>query len=142
VLEYNARLGDPETQAILVRLESDFLELVETANSGALSQIQLEWSEQTSCCVVMCSRGYPDKVVAAGARISGVEELPQSGSLRVFHSSTARAADGALVAAGGRVLGVTALGPDLASASRRAYAAAALIHWEGEHHRTDIGAAA
>lgn len=139
VLEYNVRFGDPEAQAILVRLKSDLGEIFEAVARGRLGEINLEWSDEASACVVLAARGYPERP-ETGARISGAEtverEIP---GVQVFHAGTARDAEGALITAGGRVLGVTATGATLDDALRDCYAAAARISWDGMHYRRDIG---
>jgi phosphoribosylamine--glycine ligase len=135
VLEYNARLGDPETQAILPRLESDFLDLIESPEQVE----QVKWSPAYSCCVLLCAKGYPEKPLV-GDEIVGLDKITESNNLRIFHSSTRRN-EGKLLTSGGRVLGITALGPSLPSASSKAYENVPLVGWKNEHHRTDIGVA-
>jgi phosphoribosylamine--glycine ligase len=135
VLEFNCRFGDPETQAILVRVRSDLLDVLNSAVEGRLDQADIRWDRRTALCVVMASEGYPEKS-RVGLPITG---LPQdTDDLVVYHAGTRRA-DGQVVTAGGRVLGVTALGETLADARRRAYSAVAQIHFEGAQYRTDLG---
>ncbi len=136
VLEFNVRFGDPETQAILPRLRSDLLGLIESAiTPGGLRDTKLEWSPEIAVTVVMASAGYP-AVSSSGDRITGLDRVPDSVS--VTHAGTARDADGAVVTAGGRVLSVTALGDDVAAARREAYAAADMIDFDGKQVRHDI----
>lgn len=137
VLEFNCRFGDPETQALLMRLKSDLLAVVDTALNGRLDEIQLDWDERPSVCVVMAAAGYPDKVETGDV----IEGLPTAGSLTeaaVFHAGT-RIEGGRTVTSGGRVLGVTALGENLAAASDRAYEIVDRIRYRGASYRRDIG---
>ncbi|HKG13357.1 MAG TPA: phosphoribosylamine--glycine ligase [Pyrinomonadaceae bacterium] len=138
VLEYNVRFGDPETQAILVRLRSDPSEIFDAVARGRVGELKVEWSEDASACVVLAARGYPERP-ETGARIEGLEEAARVPEVRVFHAGTARAPDGSLVTAGGRVLGVTANGPTLDEALARCYDSASRINWDGLHYRRDIG---
>jgi phosphoribosylamine---glycine ligase len=140
VLEFNCRFGDPETQAILMRLESDLLEALEAAIEGRVSEGDFRWSADASVCVVMASGGYPG-TFAAGKKIMGLEEAGKRDGIKVFHAGTT-ARDNAYFTAGGRVLGVTARAPELTTAVERAYAAAAKIGFEGAHYRKDIAARA
>jgi phosphoribosylamine--glycine ligase len=136
VLEYNVRFGDPETQAVLPRLRSDLLELLDSASSpGGLAGASLEWAPETSVTLVLASAGYPESP-RTGDPISGLDQTPDS--VEVTHAGTVRDADGAIVTAGGRVLNVTALGADAASARDAAYAAADLIAFDGRQLRRDI----
>jgi phosphoribosylamine--glycine ligase len=136
VLEFNARFGDPETQAILPRLHSDLFELLMRATDpGGLDGADLEWAPENAVMVVLASRGYPESG-STGDLISGLERVPPD--VHITHAATARLASGELVTAGGRVLGVTALGPDLASAREAAYAAADMIEFAGKQLRRDI----
>ena len=136
VLEYNARFGDPETQVLMSRLDGDWLELFRACADGTLSGTELTWKPGAAVCIVMASGGYPG-AYAKGCPIEGVADGEADGAV-VFHAGTRLDHEGRLVTAGGRVLGVTALGPDLAMARRRAYSAVDKIHWEDEHHRGDI----
>jgi phosphoribosylamine--glycine ligase len=134
VLEYNARFGDPETQAVLPRLRSDLLELLEASTApGGLEGVVPEWSPDWAVTVVLASRGYPESS-SAGDVIRGLDEVEGA---EVFHAGTAER-DGEIVTAGGRVLGVTALGATPGEARERAYAAAERITFEGRQMRTDI----
>ena len=136
VLEYNCRMGDPECQAIVARMDFDFGEALQAAAEGRIKDFPARWSPAASVCVVLTSGGYPGPY-QTGKRISGLREAEKDGDVVVFHSAT-RTADGGFVTAGGRVLGVTAAGGDLRSAAARAYAAAGRIHFDGMHYRKDI----
>ena len=137
VLEFNVRFGDPEAQALLVRLRSDLLELIERACDGRLAGATIDWDARAAVCVVLAAEGYPG-AVERGQRIEGVEALRAWQGGKVFHAGTKRP-DGALVTDGGRVLGVTALGDTIERAVTEAYAAVARITWPGMHYRRDIG---
>ena len=133
VLEYNARFGDPETQVVLPRLQSDLYENFEAVIDGRLAQTEIKWNDKAAVCVVMASGGYPQSY-ETGFEISG---LPVEDAL-VFHAGT-KLVEGKLVTAGGRVLGVTALGEDIGQAREKAYAAVNKIHFKNAHYRRDIG---
>ncbi len=136
VLEFNVRLGDPETQAILPRLRSDLLTLLVAATRpGGLAGASVAWDPRTAVTVVLASAGYPE-TSSSGDRIDGLDEVPDG--VFVTHAGTALAADGSVVTAGGRVLSVTALGDDAAAARSLAYAAADMIRFPGRQLRTDI----
>lgn len=135
VLEYNCRLGDPETQPILLRLRSDLVALCQAALEGNLRQMTADWDPRPALGVVMVAGGYPGDY-ATGAPISG--ELAEAEDLKPFHAGT-RSRDGDLVTSGGRVLCVTALGESVAAAQRRAYEGVRQIHWQDAYYRTDIG---
>ena len=137
VIEYNCRFGDPECQALLPRLEDDLLALLLATATGKGLPTALAFSPQSSVCVVMTSAGYPG-AHETGRAITGVEAAAGLPGVNVFHAGTALAA-GALVTAGGRVLGVQALGADVAAAIRTAYAAVERIRFDGAHYRRDIG---
>jgi len=137
VLEFNARFGDPETQAILLRLESDLVEALEACIEGRLSETELRWAPGASACVVASSAGYPGSY-QTGFPITGLHAAAQVPGVQVFHSGSAQV-EGQLVTAGGRVLGVTAAAPSLEEALGRAYQAMAEIHFEGMYYRRDIG---
>ncbi|HLI86664.1 MAG TPA: phosphoribosylamine--glycine ligase [Bryobacteraceae bacterium] len=136
VLEFNVRLGDPETQPLMHRLASDFATVLAAAASGELSSVKLEWRPGPSVCVVLASAGYPG-AYATGKPIDGIQEAEALGAT-VFHAGTRRGPSG-FETAGGRVLGVTAAGDNLPTAIDRTYAALRAIHFEGMHFRTDIG---
>ena len=140
VLEFNCRFGDPETQPILMRLESDLLEAIEASVEGRVSEGDFKWSRDASVCVVMSSGGYPG-TFDVGKRISGLEEAGAVDSVKVFHAGTTER-DGAYYTSGGRVLGVTARAADLDTAVARAYEACAKISFDGAHYRKDIAARA
>jgi phosphoribosylamine---glycine ligase len=137
VLEFNARFGDPETQALLVRLESDLLDALEACVDGRLAETEMRWMPGASACVVASSAGYPGSY-ETGKPIRGLDKATQLPGVEVFHSGTALL-DGETVTAGGRVLGVTAAADSLPEALRRAYAAMAAIQYDGIYYRRDIG---
>ena len=138
VLEYNVRFGDPETQAILVRLKSDLTEIFEAMVDQRLGEVDMQWSHEPSACVVLAERGYPAKP-ETGARIDGLDHATQREHVVVFHAATKRGASGEWLTSGGRVLGVTATGKTLEAALTRCYDATGDIHWDGMQHRRDIG---
>lgn len=136
VLEFNVRLGDPETQPLMHRMATDFAPVLLAAAEGELDSVKLEWRRGPSVCVVLASGGYPGDY-QTGKSIRGIEAAEATGAT-VFHAGT-RDGSGGLETAGGRVLGVTAGGADLASAIDAAYAGVRTIQFEGMHYRTDIG---
>lgn len=138
VLEFNCRMGAPEAQPLVVRLESDLLDVLEKLIAGQLAGVQLRWSAEASVCIVLASQGYPGKY-EVGKAIAGLAEAEALGKVKVFHAGTKRA-NGGYLTAGGRVLGVTACDADLRAAIDRAYAAVDKIQFEGMHCRRDIGA--
>ncbi len=140
VLEFNARFGDPEMQALMPRLENDLVEVMNAVVDERLSEIQLKWNPASAVCVVMASGGYPGKY-EKGKVITGLDSLPTD-SVQVFHAGTKRLDDGRIVTNGGRVLGVTGLGETIAEAIETTYGAVRKIHFDGAHYRTDIGAKA
>jgi phosphoribosylamine---glycine ligase len=140
VLEFNCRFGDPETQPILMRLESDLVEALEASVGGRVSEGDFRWSPEASACVVIASAGYPG-TFEAGKKIAGLESVGAMEGVKVFHAATSRR-DDLYFTSGGRVLGVTARAPDLATAVERAYAAVSMIGFEGMHYRKDIAARA
>jgi phosphoribosylamine--glycine ligase len=137
-LEYNVRFGDPETQAILRRLDSDFAELAFAVARGELSHVKPRWSEDATTCVVLASAGYPGSY-ATGKLISGLDEAEQVKSVVVFHAGTKQNSSGGAETAGGRVLGVTARAATLADATAQAYEAVNRITFDGMQFRRDIG---
>ncbi len=137
VLEFNARFGDPETQAILVRLESDLVDVLDACVDGRLADTPLHWSPAASACVVASSGGYPGSY-KNGLPITGLAAAAQVPGVQVFHAGTAQVG-GQIVTAGGRVLGVTAAAESLDQALARAYQAMAEISFEGMYYRRDIG---
>ena len=136
VVEYNARFGDPETQAVLPLLESDLFAIMRAVREGRLAEMDIRWKKESAACIVLASGGYPGKY-ESGKLISGLEDAEAAGAT-VYHAGTKKT-DAGYVTAGGRVLGVTALGNTLADAVHSAYAAAEKIHFEGAHMRRDIG---
>jgi len=136
VLEYNTRFGDPETQAVLPRLQGDLLDLLRRASRpGGLEGVELAFTSQWAVTLVLASAGYPESP-RTGDPIAGLDAVPDG--VEVTHAGTARGADGAIVTAGGRVLNVTALGDDAAAARSAAYAAAETIAFDGRQLRRDI----
>lgn len=135
VIEFNCRFGDPETQVVLPRLKTDLLDIMLATVEGRLADVRPEWSEEAAVCVVLASGGYPGPY-KKGLPIRGLDRVEQS---IVFHAGTVFSADGAMVTDGGRLLGVTATGRDLAEARAKAYADVEKIEYEGKHYRTDIG---
>ncbi|MGE5173650.1 MAG: phosphoribosylamine--glycine ligase [Betaproteobacteria bacterium] len=140
VLEFNARFGDPETQPIMARLDTDIIDIIEAILSGSLSKVDIKWKSDSAVCVVMASGGYPGNY-EKGKTIDGLENAAKKTGVVVFHAGTALK-NGAVVTNGGRVLGVTGLGPVVAAAIDNAYAGVREISFEGAHYRRDIGARA
>jgi phosphoribosylamine--glycine ligase len=137
VLEYNARFGDPECQVLLPRLQSDALGALHACATGRLEEVEVAWRAETALAVVMAAKGYPG-AYEKGSEIQGLDEAEEIEGVYVFHAGTSRA-NGRLLAVGGRVLGVTALGATVADAQRNAYAAVDRIRWPGGFCRRDIG---
>jgi phosphoribosylamine--glycine ligase len=137
VLEFNARFGDPETQAILLRLENDLVDVLEDCIDGKLAGTVLRWSAGASACVITSSSGYPGPY-KTGLPIDGLEDAAKVPGVQIFHSGTTLK-DGEILTAGGRVLGVTAAGATLQEALLRAYQAVGEIHYQGMYFRRDIG---
>ncbi len=140
VLEFNCRFGDPETQPILMRMESDLLEAMEASIDGRTSDGDFKWSNDAAVCVVMASGGYPGSY-EVGKRITGLDDVAKLDGVKVFHAGTSKR-DGAFYTSGGRVLGVTARASELQAAVERAYEACAKINFDGAHYRKDIAARA
>ena len=136
VVEYNARFGDPETQPILSMLDTDLMDIFQACVDGTLDKVDIKWKSGAACCIVLASGGYP-VAYEKGYPISGLEEAGKQAV--VFHAGTARNEAGEIVTAGGRVLGVTAVGASLEEAIDKAYAACKPITWQDMHFRTDIG---
>ena len=136
VIEFNVRLGDPETQPLMHRLEGGFGEALLRAAAGNLQGTTLQWRPEPSVCVVLAAQGYPGQV-RSGDQITGIDAAAKADNVQVFHAGTRLGPQG-LETSGGRVLGVTASGPDLASAVRNTYAAVEQIHFAGMHYRKDI----
>jgi len=146
ILEFNCRLGDPEAQAIVARMDFDFAEVLADVAAGVLDPAKLRWRADASACVVLASGGYPGKF-ATGKRISGLDAAERVAAVKVLHAGTARVQSQTddemnteIVTNGGRVLGVTSAAPTLSGALAVAYQSAAEIHFEGMHYRKDIGA--
>jgi phosphoribosylamine--glycine ligase len=137
VLEFNCRLGDPETQPLLMRMQSDLVPVLLAALDGTLDQVDVRWDQRPALCVVMASGGYPG-TYRRGLPIEGLEDAAKVKDVVVFHAGTA-VEEGRVVTSGGRVLGVTARGNSIKEAKERAYEAAKLIHFERAYYRTDIG---
>jgi phosphoribosylamine--glycine ligase len=136
VLEFNVRFGDPETQAILMRLETDLVTILLSCVNDNLSNLNVDWSDDESVCIVLVSPGYPG-AYQTGLKISGIEAAQKAGA-KIFHAGT-KLVDGEWVTNGGRVLGVAMSGKSLQDVCQDAYQATAMIHWEGIHYRQDIG---
>jgi phosphoribosylamine--glycine ligase len=137
VLEFNSRLGDPETEAVLPLLETDLVEIMEAVINGTLHRETIRWTQSASLCVVLTSKGYPGNY-QTGIPIHGLEKVQSQDDLLIFHAGTALS-DHSIVTQGGRVLGVTGLGPTLEIARERAYSAVPHIRFDGMHYRKDIG---
>jgi len=138
LLEYNCRFGDPEAQAILVRLDTDFIDICGSILTSTLQNLTINWHSGSSACVILASAGYPGKPLT-GTVINGLDKAGQVEGVKVFHSGTGRDSSGRFVTAGGRVLGVTATGNDLGLALNQAYAGVARISFDGMQLRRDIG---
>jgi len=138
LLEYNVRFGDPECQVLMKRLDADLLEALYAAAEGRLADIRLSWHDQVALCVVMAARGYPGDY-RKGTEIRGLDRAADIEEVTVFHAGTRPGADGAVLANGGRVLGVTAMAKTIIDAQRQAYAAVDLIDWPEGFCRRDIG---
>jgi phosphoribosylamine--glycine ligase len=141
VIEFNARLGDPETQPILFKMESDILPILKTCVNGGLGTMQpIQWKDGVSICVVLASKGYPDKT-EKGLIINGLNDLKGNKDVMVFHAGTKRKGND-YYTSGGRVLGVTAIGKTYNDAIKKVYSAVSCIHFDGMQYRKDIGAKA
>ena len=140
VLEFNARFGDPETQPVLARLDSDLVDIVEAILDGTLAKAKIAWKPQSAVCVVLASGGYPGSY-EKGREIKGLDKAAGRPGVMVFHAGTALR-NGKVVTDGGRVLGVTGLGPGVAEAIKTAYSGVGDISFDGMHYRMDIGARA
>ncbi|HHN74456.1 MAG TPA: phosphoribosylamine--glycine ligase, partial [Acidobacteria bacterium] len=139
VLEYNVRFGDPETQVILPRLKSDLVPLLSAAAFGDLSTVRVEWRREAAVCVIMASQGYPGHY-QKGKKISDLERFTGRQDIVIFHAGTRTGPGGEIRTSGGRVLGVTGIGPTLAAARARAYEGATGVSFSGAHYRRDIAA--
>lgn len=140
VLEYNTRFGDPETQVVLPRMKTDIIDVMNACIDGTLDQINLEFADNAAVCVVIASGGYPQSY-EKGKVITGLEKFDHADGYYCFHAGTSFNEKGEVVTSGGRVLGVTALGPTLKQARENAYKAAEWVHFDGEYMRRDIGKA-
>ena len=136
-IEFNARMGDPETQVVLPRLKTDLLDIILAAMNGRLDQLEIEWSDEAAVCVILASEGYPASY-PKGRVITGLAEAEAQEGIQLFHAGTSLDGD-QFVTSGGRVLGVVGIGADTAQARERAYKAAETIKFDGVHYRTDIG---
>jgi phosphoribosylamine--glycine ligase len=139
VLEFNCRFGDPETQVVLPRLKTDLVEALDATLDGRLDRLPLEWEHDAAVCVVLAAAGYPG-TYQRGQPIAGLKEAAQLDKVCVFHAGTRQNPRGGIMTDGGRVLGVTALGPTVPQAARQAYAAVGRIHFDGAQFRRDIAA--
>jgi phosphoribosylamine--glycine ligase len=137
LLEYNVRFGDPECQVLMMRLKSDIVPILLAARDGVLNQVDLRWYDEPALCVVMAAKGYPEAPVH-GSEIRGLDAAAGEPDVKIFHAGTQVDGD-RILASGGRVLGVTAVGGDLAAARERAYRAVDLIEWPEGFCRRDIG---
>jgi phosphoribosylamine---glycine ligase len=137
VLEFNARFGDPEAQALLPRLSGDLVDLLEATIEGRLGEVAPEWSSTVSVCVVLASKGYPERP-ETGKPIVGLDAVCDLRDVLVFHAGT-REQEGRIVTSGGRVIGITALGDSIRSARRKVYDAVGMIEFDGCYFRRDIG---
>jgi phosphoribosylamine--glycine ligase len=138
VLEFNARFGDPETQSLMMRLDSDLLDLLNAVVDGRLKNAEMKFKPDAAVCVVLAAEGYPG-TIRKGDEIAGISAVDGKNGVKVFHAGTKL--DGKkILTSGGRVLGVSALGQELKEARDRAYAAAGKITWSGVQYRKDIGA--
>ena len=137
VLEFNCRLGDPETQPVLMRMDSDLMNIAFGITDGRLSETELKWKDEAAVCIVIASNGYPGKY-DKGRIITGMEDLKKEKDVIVFHAGTSFNEEDKVITSGGRVLGVTALGKDLKEAKEKAYKSVNRIHFEGMHFRKDI----
>jgi len=139
LLEYNVRLGDPETQAILVRLKTDLVSIFQAIQNTELGKLRLDWAAGSSACVVAANRGYPGKYEQGGI-IHGLDAVERS-KVQIFHAGTSLSNDGQVLATGGRVLGITSAAPELPEALKSCYEALEIVHWPGVQFRKDIGGA-
>ncbi len=138
VLEFNVRFGDPETQAILVNLETDFVEICEAIHNQTLDKLHIDWTEGSSACVILAAENYP-KSPRKGDVINGLFEADKHENVVIFHAGTSKDENGNYITSGGRVLAVTAIASNLSNAIHRAYKAVNDISWEGMQYRSDIG---
>ncbi len=138
VLEYNVRFGDPETQVILPRMESNLTEIMEAVIERSLNKVKIRWSDKKSVCVILASGGYPGEY-EKGKEIKGLNEAVKNEDVTLFHAGTIKKEDGRFMTSGGRVLGITTVDGSLTKAREKVYRAADIIEFEGKHYRKDIG---
>lgn len=138
VLEYNARFGDPEAQVVLPRMKNDLIDVCEACINGTLDQIDLQFESNAAVCVVLASDGYP-VAYEKGFEITGLEKFEGKEDYFCFHAGTKKDGQGRIVTSGGRVLGITALGPDLGTARQKAYDATGWVDFANKYMRHDIG---
>ena len=138
LIEHNVRFGDPECQALMMRLQSDLLPALAACADGTLEDVALQWRDEAAMTVVLAAEGYPGSY-EKGSRIEGLDDAEALEAVKIFHAGTKRGPDGAWLANGGRVLGVTALGSDIAAAQARVYEAVDRIRWPQGFCRRDIG---
>jgi phosphoribosylamine--glycine ligase len=137
VIEYNCRFGDPETQVVLPRLKTDFVNVCMAVAKGELSRLRIEWDDRPAASIVLASKGYPGSY-PKGMEITGLADAAKTTNVHVFHAGTAKK-EGKVVTAGGRVLCVTGVGKTIQDALKAAYQGVSLIHFEGAQFRKDIG---
>ena len=137
VVEFNARFGDPETQAVLPRMKSDIVPIILACIDGTLDKMKMEWTDEPAVCIVMASGGYPGSY-EKGKVINGLDTVAKMDNVMVFHAGTA-VKDDSIVTSGGRVLGVTALGNSIENAIKKVYEAVEKISYDGAYYRRDIG---
>jgi phosphoribosylamine--glycine ligase len=141
VLEFNARCGDPECQALMARFDSDLVDVLMATATRRLEEVEIKWGPAASCCIVIAAEGYPVKP-KKNVPISGIEAASEVEGVQIFHAGTKRDSTGAVLTAGGRVLNVVGTGETIAQARKRAYLAAEKIHFPGMVMRRDIAAKA
>jgi phosphoribosylamine---glycine ligase len=137
-LEYNVRFGDPETQAVLIRLKTDFVEICDAIINQTLDKLEIKWKEGSSACVILAAENYPNKP-KKGDTINGIEEAKKTKNTVIFHAGTKKDESGNFITSGGRVLAVTVTGDDLDEALETAYRVVEKISWNGMQYRRDIG---
>ncbi|MBN1538720.1 MAG: phosphoribosylamine--glycine ligase [Candidatus Thermoplasmatota archaeon] len=138
VIEFNCRFGDPEAQAVIPRLATDFIKPILACCDGTLDKVQLRWSRNSCVCVVMASGGYPGPYTK-GHAVSGLDKIEKMENMIVFHAGTRREEDGSIITSGGRVLGITALGPNIKDTIKLAYKGVRKVEFKDAYYRTDIG---
>lgn len=138
VIEFNCRFGDPEAQAVIPRLATDFIKPILACCDGTLDKVKLRWSRNSCVCVVMASGGYPG-TYTKGHAVSGLDKVERMENMIVFHAGTRQEEDGSIITSGGRVLGITALGPNIKDTIRIAYKGVRKVEFKDAYYRTDIG---